>query len=98
MTFVQIIEYQTSRDQEMDSLFQEWLAATDGTRMTLVTTHARDRDHARRYVDIVEFSSYEEAMRNNDLPATHEFAERMRALCDTPPRFLNLDVLSRVEG
>lgn len=96
MTFVQIIEYQTSREQELETLFQEWLAASEGQRKTLVITHAQDRDQANRYVDIVEFESYEQAMINNDLPATHEFAERMRALCDTPPRFLNLEVLRRV--
>jgi hypothetical protein len=43
---------------------------------------------------IVEFDSYEAAMENSADPATSEFAERMMQLCDGPPTFHNLDVMS----
>jgi len=42
--------------------------------------------------DIIEFNSYEEAMKNSNDPATTEFAQRLGALLDGPPRLYNLDV------
>ena len=47
-------------------------------------------------VTIVEFDSYESAMENSRLPETGEFAQKLGALCDSPPTFRNLDV-RRVE-
>jgi hypothetical protein len=52
-----------------------------------------DRDNAGSYLTMVEFASYEEAMKNNEDPATTEFAERMQALSDGPPVFHNLDIV-----
>lgn len=97
LTFMQVIEYQTTREQELDSLFEEWLAATEGKRTTLTETHAKDRDDPRHYVDIVEFPSYERAMVNNDLPETNRYADRLRTLCDGEPRFINLEVIRRAQ-
>lgn len=93
MTFVQIIEYQTTRSEEVDQLFADWLSSTEGRRTATHELHAQDRDNASHFVDIVEFPSYEEAMRNNDLPETRSVAERMRSLCTSEPRFVNLEVL-----
>jgi hypothetical protein len=93
MTFVQIIEYETTRAQEVDQLFADWLSATEGKRTATHELHAQDRDNTSHFVDIVEFPSYEEAMRNNDLPETRSVAERMRSLCTSEPRFVNLEVL-----
>jgi hypothetical protein len=39
---------------------------------------------------VVEFPSYEEAMRNNDLPQTKEFLQRASDLCDDVT-FYNID-------
>ena len=39
------------------------------------------------------FASYEEAMRNNDLPETAALAEKMQKLSSGPPTFINLDVV-----
>jgi len=93
MTFLQIIEFDTDRPAELDGLYDEWLTATEGKRTVSHEFHTRDRDKPNHFVDIVEFPSYEQAMRNNDLPETQRIAERMRALCNSDPRFLNLDVL-----
>jgi hypothetical protein len=38
----------------------------------------------------VEFSSYEEAMANSDLPETAEYAQRIATLCEGPVAFRNL--------
>jgi hypothetical protein len=51
-----------------------------------------DRDNTNSYVTIVEFESYEAAMKNSEDPATSEFSERMGELLDSPPTFRNLDV------
>lgn len=92
MTFVQIIEYETSRADELDRVFDEWLAATEGKRTVLHEMHTRDRDRPTHYVDIIEFPSYEKAMANSELPETRRIAEQMRAVCTGEPRFLNLQV------
>lgn len=52
----------------------------------------RDRDRPNRYVTIVEFPSYEEAMDNSRRPDTDAFATQMAALCTSGPRYYNLDV------
>lgn len=93
MKFVQIIEYETTRSAEMDAAFEEWLRATEGSRTASHELHTRDRDNPARYIDIVEFPSYEEAMVNNDLPATQRIAAQIRELCTSEPRFFNLQVL-----
>jgi hypothetical protein len=93
MTFIQVMEYQTSHPRELDALLDEWLEATQGKRTATHDVHTEDRDHPGRYVDIVEFPSYELAMRNSDLPETQRIASKMRELCEADVRFLNLDVL-----
>jgi hypothetical protein len=77
----------------VNKLTDEWLAATEGKRTAGHALACKDRDNADTYLEIVEFPSYEEAMRNNDLPETTKFAEQMMALCDGEPIFRNLDVV-----
>jgi len=93
MTFVQIIEITTARLGEVEALMEEWVAKTEGKRSASRSLVTQDRDRPGTYVQIVEFSSYEEAMANSDLPETGDFAERLTALCDGPPSFRNLDLL-----
>jgi hypothetical protein len=93
MPFIQIIEYQTSRIDELNAALDSWLDKTKGKRAATRGTQARDRDAGNSYVQIVEFPSYEEAMANSNLPETGDFAAQLTALCDGPPTFRNLDVL-----
>jgi hypothetical protein len=90
--FVQIIEYKTTKQSEMDALEDQWRKDTEGKRGTGRSLVCKDRDRPDTYVVIVEFPSYAEAMRNNELPATGEFASKMEALSDGPATFRNLDV------
>jgi hypothetical protein len=96
MSFIQIIEYETDRPDEIAALMDE--RAGQGmaggeqppfTRMALT----RDRENPRRYLGIAEFSSYEEAMANSGKPETHEFAQKLGALMSSGPTYHNLDVL-----
>jgi quinol monooxygenase YgiN len=92
VSFIQIIEYRTSRIDEIVALMDEWLAQTEGKRTATRSTQAQDRENPGAYVQIVEFPSYEAAMENSDRPETGEFAAKMAALCDGPPTFRNFDV------
>lgn len=93
MAFVQIIEYKTTRQDEITQLLDEWLAATAGKRTATRGLICADRDRADTYVEIIQFPSYEEAMRNSELPETSAAAEKFAKLCDEGPTFRNLDVV-----
>jgi hypothetical protein len=96
MEFIQIIEFTTTRFDEVEELMNEWVTRTEGKRKAQRATVTADRDNANTYVQIVEFPSYEEAMANSNLPETAEFAERISKLCGGPAIFRNLD-LRRVD-
>ena len=93
MAFIQIIEYRTTRQDEIVGLLEEWLAATAGRRTASRGLICADRDRPETYVEIIEFPSYEEAMRNSELPETTAVAEKFAKLCDEGPTFRNLDVV-----
>jgi hypothetical protein len=93
MTFIQIIEYRTSRIDEFNVMLDAWLAQTSGSRSATRGVQTRDRDATNTYLQIVEFPSYEMAKANSALPATSEFAAKLASVCDGPPTFRNLDVL-----
>jgi hypothetical protein len=90
--FVQTIEFTTSRIDEIKRMNDQWRESHPeiGPRRILLTA---DRDRPNTYLSIVEFTSYEEAMRNSQDPQTDEWAAKMAALCDGPPAFRNLDVM-----
>jgi len=92
MEFIQIIEFTTTRFDEVEALMNEWVTKTEGKRNARRGTITTDRDRANTYVQIVEFPSYQEAMTNSSLPETAEFAEKIAKLCDGPAQFRNLDV------
>jgi hypothetical protein len=93
--FIQLIEYTTTNRDDIERLMDEWLAATEGKRKGTGAITTTDRDTPNRYVEIVEFPSYEAAMENSNLPETAHFAEQFAKLCDDGPTFRNLDVVRR---
>ncbi|MFF7719110.1 ester cyclase [Streptomyces luteogriseus] len=93
MTFVQLIECRTSRLDEMNLLMDRWVEQTKGKRTASHSVVAKDRADASHIVEIVEFPSYEEAMRNSGLPETDRIFQDMVALCEGPPTFTDLDVV-----
>lgn len=93
MTFVQIIDCRTSRYDDMNRLMDSWAEATQGRRTATHTMIGKDRSADDHYVEIVEFPSYEEAMRNSRLPETDRIFQEMVALCDEMPTFTDLDVV-----
>ncbi|HEY5170775.1 MAG TPA: hypothetical protein VIK54_03510 [Acidimicrobiia bacterium] len=95
MKFVQTIEFQTSRIDEILALDSKWREATAGKRTATAINITRDRDRPNTFVWMIEFPSYEDAMRNNDLPETQQIAEQMMKLSDGPAVFRNLDVVEQ---
>jgi hypothetical protein len=96
MGFVQIIDFTTSRYDDLRKVEDEWTAATEGIRTTPRWMIGKDRDRLNHYVEVVEFPSYAEAMKNNDLPQTKDFSQRIAELCDDVT-FYNIDDVETFE-
>ncbi|MFJ6937080.1 ester cyclase [Streptomyces sp. NPDC101132] len=93
MTFVQLVDYKTHQPEAMNDLLDKYVAQSHGKRTLTHSIVGKDRDMNDHYVDVVEFPSYEEAMRNSNLPETDRMFHEMVALCDGMPKFTNLDVV-----
>ena len=93
MTFVQLIDCKTSRIDEMNRLMDTWVEQTKGKRTATHNVIGKDRHDAGHFIEIVEVTSYEEAMRNSSLPETDRIFREMVALCDEMPTFTDLDVV-----
>ncbi|MFC8264693.1 ester cyclase [Streptomyces cinereoruber] len=93
MTFMQIIDCRTSRFDEMNRLMDRWAEQTKGRRTATHSVLGKDRSDGSHFVEIVEFPSYDEAMRNSHLPETDRLFHEMVALCDGMPTFTDLDVV-----
>jgi len=93
MGFVQIIDFRTSKLDEMRALGEEWEAAAATDSKARRRVMCEDRDNPGRYLNIVFFDSYEDAMENSSLPVTQEYSQKMMALGDGAPTFTNLDVV-----
>ncbi len=95
--FVQIVEFKTSRPEEIEALANDMQAQREaGTARRLTVT--ADRDRPGYHFSIIEFDSYESAMENSNRPETSEFAAKMAELCDGPATFRNLDVTQTWEA
>ena len=92
MKFIQIIEYTTTKPDEVQAALDEFLAATGGSRPNTRASVTADRDRPNVYLNIVEFPSYEVAMKNSESPEVKTLSEKMMKLADGPPTFRNLDV------
>ena len=90
--FIQIIEFETSRLDEVQALSNDMESRRQGGTVETITVTA-DRDRPNHYRTIAAFDSYESAMQNSQRPETQEFARRMGELCDGPQTFSNLDVV-----
>jgi hypothetical protein len=90
--FVQIMEFKTSRIDEVDALVEKMRAEQGDALLSTRAISAADRDRPGYFVNVIEFASYEEAMKNSNDPAISAFAQQMGELIDGPPTFYNLDV------
>jgi hypothetical protein len=97
VSFIQIIEFRTSRFDEGAKFIEEYRAATEGKRTVRRVRVGKDLDEAGRYFTIAEFDSHEDAMRNSEMPETTKLAEQLQSLADGPARFYNLEVVHEEE-
>jgi quinol monooxygenase YgiN len=93
VAFVQLVEFKTSKADEMKSLVEEWARTTEGKRTARRWVLGQDRDNSGSYCTIVFFDSYESAMENSELPETDALSKKLMDLSDGPPTFHNLDVV-----
>jgi hypothetical protein len=93
MSFVQIIEHRTTKFEEIAALDEQYEKETAGKSTFRRSIVCRDRNDPNHYVVMVFFDSYEDAMRNSELPETQALAEKIMTLVDAPPTFHDLDVL-----
>jgi quinol monooxygenase YgiN len=96
MPFIQIVEYETDRADEIDAAMRSSMEQAGSEPGFTRLAHTQDRDNPRRYLTIVEFPSYEDAMANSEKPETGEMAAQLASLCTSGPRFHNLDVVLNV--
>ncbi len=92
--FVQIVEFETDRIDEIRKLEQDMRANGTESRFTTGVI-ASDRDKPNTYLVIVDFPSYESADANNADPVTQQFAAKVNELSKSVT-FRNLDVLDRM--
>ena len=93
MEFVQIVEFNTSRIDEMKDLGRKYEEEGAGGAGAMVCA---DRDNPGRYFIIATFDDYDSAMKNSEDPRTQELSAKMRELADGPPTFHNLDLIERI--
>ena len=94
--FVQIIDYHTSKFEEMERLGKEWEAAAQSDSTARRRYSDSDHNNPDHYINIVFFDSHESAMQNSNHPTTQEFAAKMMALADGAPTFHDLDIVDDV--
>jgi quinol monooxygenase YgiN len=94
--FVQIMELQTSRIDELKALTDKMREDIGDVMTTSRATMTADRDRPGHYTIIIEFDSYEQAMAQSNNPRLGAYAAQRDELLDGPPVFHNLDVLEVV--
>jgi len=89
------MEYETTRGDEIEAKMREAMQMGDaGSPQNVIRlAHTRDHDNPNRYVDIIEFTSYDEAMSNSARPETDSMSRELASLCTSGPSYSNLDVM-----
>ena len=96
MAFIQVLEFSTTKVDEIRTMEKEYRAATEGRRTLLRSIICQDRNDPKRHVVLAFFDSYESAMKNSELPETGEFAQKPGALVDGDIVFRDLDVIEEL--
>lgn len=94
MEFVQTIGFKTTRVDEIMQLDADLKEISIGNPRGFLL---KDRERQDLYMVVLTFDSYDDAMKNNDLPETQAFAIKMAELCDSPPAFGNYDLIERFD-
>ncbi len=93
--FVQIIDFESQRYDEMKALleqFEQKMRSQGGSGGPTHRIMLQDRERPGRYLAIIEFESYEDAMANNERPEVAELNEQLTAMATRQPVFTNCDL------
>lgn len=94
MTFVQTISFRSFHEEQIKKLLEEWRAdQADKSPGYQRSWLLKDRDREATYLLSVEFSSYEEAMRNSERPETGAWAEKLRHAVQGELGYRNYDIV-----
>jgi hypothetical protein len=96
--FIQIMEFETSHIDELEALMKAFQEERGDALLASKATITEDRARPGHYLVIVEFDSYDEAMKNSNDPVTGQYAEKVTALLDGPQTFHDLDVRSVIHN
>ena len=95
MKFVQIIDFETERMDEMREAMRQYeqqAASEDRDAKPRHRMVLQDRDRPNHYLVVVEFDSHEDAMKNSARADTTALSEKLGAMTSTR-NFINCDVL-----
>jgi hypothetical protein len=91
--FVQIIDARTSGTvEELQTLEDEWVQATEGRRTIRRSLFLEDRSDPSHILIVAFFDDADSAKRNSDLPETDALAKTMMAKAIGEPTFTDFDV------
>jgi quinol monooxygenase YgiN len=91
--FVRLIEFRTTRREELLELAGRWSEDAIGRGTARWAQLCADRDDHGSWRLVVEFDSYDAAMQNSQRPETDAMSREFADLCEGPPVFRNLDVV-----
>jgi hypothetical protein len=97
MEFVQVIEFTTTKYDEVRAISDEFVNTRQsaGGPKPKSVLHLKDRDRPNTYRTVARFASYEEAMENSNRDDTAQMAQRIGALCDDRT-FRNFEIIDEV--
>jgi quinol monooxygenase YgiN len=91
MRFVQTIEFQGTQE-EFEASLQRYLEMMQGESTARRATLLADREQPGRFIEIIEFDSYDDAVANSNHPTTQQWAAEAQSLL-SQATFRNLDVV-----
>jgi len=92
VSYVQIIEFVTREPEQMKALSDKYLVDSEGKNKVKRSMIYHDRAESRRYLAVVEFENREDAMENDNLPETEDFAEALAELSEVPLSYRTLEL------
>ena len=90
MAFTQIIDVSGADEKALHDLVARWDADESGSAPGYLGARVLADDSSGRHLIQVDFSSEEEARRNNDRPETQAWAEQLRSVADGDATYRDL--------
>lgn len=95
--YLQNTEFKIRDIEKAEALSKAMQAERDVSSVHFTRMFAYDRNRSDYYWVIVEFDSYDDALRNAKDPVTKTYAEAMGAMIDRDPVFHDLDIRFKMD-